>query len=131
VATTLEKIDVWSHILQFVEHRLNKHIYDSWFRPIQFKGHDESERIVYLAAGQVTKEWVTIYYSDLLKQAAEGTEFAGYRFDWKIEDSETAEERFSEMPSPELFETAEKSFAAKAGGDNTPSPAAPAHRAPD
>jgi chromosomal replication initiation ATPase DnaA len=100
VATTLEKVDVWSHILQFVEQRLNKHIYDSWFRPIQYKGHDESERIVFLGAGQVTKDWVTIYYSDLLKQAAEGTEFADYRFEWKIEDSETAEERFSECPPP-------------------------------
>ena len=122
VATTLEKIDVWSHILQFVEQRLNKHIYDSWFRPIQYKGHDESERVVFLSAGQVTKDWVTIYYSDLLKQAAEGTELAGYRVDWKIEYSETAEERFSEMPAPELFESAEKSFAATAGSDATTTP---------
>lgn len=114
MATVLEKTDVWIHILQFVEQRLNKHIYDSWFRPIRYEGHDDSSRILFLRAGQVTKDWVTLYYSDLLKNAAESARFGEYHFEWKVDETENAEERFSEMPDPDFFQPMEKSFAATA-----------------
>jgi chromosomal replication initiator protein len=123
VVTFLEKTDVWNDILQFVEKRLNKHIYDSWFRPIQYEGHDDSARILFLRAGQVTKDWVTLYYGDLLNAAVESAKYGGYRIDWKIEESETVENRFPEMPDPELFQTTEKGFAAAAGESPASQPA--------
>jgi hypothetical protein len=54
VAALLEKIDVWNDILNFVGKRLNKHIFESWFRPIRFDGRDDDERIIFLRTGQVT-----------------------------------------------------------------------------
>ena len=65
----LEKTDVWNDVLAYVEKRLNKHIFDSWFRPIKCDGRDEPGKVLYLRAGQVTKDWVTLYYTDLLEQA--------------------------------------------------------------
>ena len=122
MVTFLEKTDVWNDILLFVEKRLNKHIYDSWFRPIQYEGHDDSARILFLRAGQVTKDWVTLYYGDLLKTAAESAHYGGYRIEWKIEESETVETRFPEIPDPRIFQTIEKGFAASAGASENPAP---------
>lgn len=119
MATILQKTDVWTHILQFVEKRLNKHIYDSWFRPIKYEGNDDSAHILFLRSGQVTKDWVTLYYNDLLQQAAEAANCGDYSFEWKVDDTETAEDRFSEMPDPDLFQTMEKSFAAAASTEGS------------
>jgi chromosomal replication initiator protein len=118
VATILEKTDVWNHILEFVEKRLNKHIYDSWFRPIKYEGSDSAERVIYLQAGQVTKDWVTLYYADLLQTAAEAVTKDNYRIEWKVDETETAEDRFPEMISSEVQEQ-QKSFVAAAGSDAT------------
>ena len=126
MSTVLEKTDVWIHILRFVEQRLNKHIYDSWFRRIQYEGQDDSAQLIFLRAGQVTKDWVTLYYNDLLSTAAEAVEFGSYKFEWIVDEAENAEERFSEMPDPDFFEPAEKSVAAAAGADGAPPKSTPA-----
>jgi chromosomal replication initiator protein len=119
VATLLVKIDVWNQILQYVEQRLNKHIFDSWFKPIQYEGQDDSTQTIFIRAGQVTKDWVTLYYSDLLKLAADSVNAGDYQFEWRIDETETAEARFAEMPDPDFFQPAEKSFVASAGSDGT------------
>ena len=117
MATVLVKTDVWNDILQYVEERLNRHIYDSWFRPIKYEGQDDAARVLYLRAGQVTKEWVTLYYTELLKNAVDASPLANYSFEWSVDEAENPEERFSEMPDPELFQPTEKSFAAAANSD--------------
>ncbi len=101
-------------MLQFIEKQLNRHIYDSWFRPIRYEGQDDAAKILFLRAGQVTKDWVTLYYNDLLKAAADAARFGDYRFEWTVDEAENAEERFSEMPNPDFFQPMEKSFAAAA-----------------
>ncbi len=63
-----ENKNVWSSILQSVEKRLNKQIFDAWFRPIQFDGCDEQDKILHLRASQVNKDWVSSYYSEVLTQ---------------------------------------------------------------
>ena len=117
MATVLAKTDVWDDILQYVEERLNRHIYDSWFRPIKYEGQDDTAGVLYLRAGQVTKDWVTLYYGELLKNAVDASAFANYSFEWSVDEAENPEERFSEMPDPELFQPTEKSFAAAATSD--------------
>jgi hypothetical protein len=37
VENRTEEKNVWNNILQSVEKRLNKQIFDAWFRPIQFE----------------------------------------------------------------------------------------------
>jgi chromosomal replication initiator protein len=117
VASLLEKTDVWNDILNFVEKRLNKHIFESWFRPIRFDGRDDENRIVFLRTGQVTKDWVTLYYTDLLQQGIESVSLGNYRVEWRIDEAESPEAKFSEMPDPELFQNTEQSFSAAASTD--------------
>jgi chromosomal replication initiator protein len=76
---------VWADIQQFLERRLNKQIFDSWFKPIQFVDLDVKSGTLTLSAGQVTIDWVTSYYSQLLSQTL--TEFGMKEFhvEWKVD----------------------------------------------
>jgi chromosomal replication initiator protein len=103
LAALSPQIDVWNDILAFVETRLNKHIFDSWFRPIEFEGLDETAGVLRLKAGQVTKDWVTLYYSDLLEQSLRSRQLSNYKLEWSIDASETADARFSAEPDPDFF----------------------------
>ncbi|HKP68790.1 MAG TPA: chromosomal replication initiator protein DnaA [Pyrinomonadaceae bacterium] len=112
----MKKTDVWNDILVFVEQRLNKHIFESWFRTIQCEGTDEAASILHLRAGQVTKDWVALYYTALLDEALSSVQLDGYQIRWHIDDTETAETKFSDVQGQEPT-TAVQSFAASAGSD--------------
>lgn len=110
----LEKTSVWNDILNFVEKRLNRHIYDSWFKPIEFEGFDENDRVLQLRAGQVTKDWVTMYYSDLLEQGLTAVNLCNYKIGWSIGGDETPEDRFPEEPDADFFFEVQKPYVATA-----------------
>jgi len=117
VGAILEKTDVWNDMLLFVERRLNKHVVESWFRPIQFEGHDVTENVLHLRAGQVTKDWVTLYYSDLLELGMAELKLFSHRIDWSIDESETTEDRFPEEPDADFFFETKKPYVPSQGGN--------------
>jgi chromosomal replication initiator protein len=94
--TSAETSNVWSNVLQSVEKRLNRQIFDSWFRPIQFEGFDETEKVLRLRASQVNKDWVSTYYSDLIAQTLNELNLANYRLDWEIEETRLPEQSFAD-----------------------------------
>jgi chromosomal replication initiator protein len=112
VEAIIQTTDIWNNVLTFVQGRLDRHIFDSWFRPIRFEGIDTENRLLQLAAGEVTKDWVTMYYSDLLDQALEAADLSNYRLEWTIDASETAETMFPE--TVELETATGSAFAATA-----------------
>lgn len=87
---------VWNNILQSVEKRLNKQIFDAWFRPIQFDGCDEQDKILHLRASQVTKDWVNTYYSEVITQTLKELNLSNYQVDWEVEETELSDEDFDE-----------------------------------
>ena len=91
-----EKTNVWNNILQSVEKRLNKQIFDSWFRPIQFNGCDEQDKVLHLQANQITKDWISSYYLDVISQTMKELNMFNYQLDWEIVKSERDEENFTE-----------------------------------
>ncbi|MEZ5426754.1 MAG: chromosomal replication initiator protein DnaA [Pyrinomonadaceae bacterium] len=95
-ATNREEKNVWNSILQSVEKRLNRQIFDAWFRPIQFDGCDEDEKVLHLRASQVTKNWVSTYYSEVINQTMKELNLLNYSLDWEIEESELNESDFSD-----------------------------------
>jgi chromosomal replication initiator protein len=107
VEALLQKTDVWDDVLAFVEKRLNKHIFDSWFRSIEFEGINESTGTLHLKAGQVTKDWVVLYYSELLTHSLRSIDLENYKVEWTVNPSETAETKFSDDTDTDLFETAQ------------------------
>ncbi|NJM52298.1 MAG: chromosomal replication initiator protein DnaA [Blastocatellia bacterium] len=94
--------NVWNNILQSVEKRLNRQIFDSWFKPIQFEGFDENEKVLRLRATQVNKDWVHTYYSDLLSQTLKELNIPNYRFDWEIEETKVPDD-FLELDEEDEF----------------------------
>jgi chromosomal replication initiator protein len=100
-----ENKSVWNNILQSVEKRLNRQIFDAWFRPIQFDGCDEQEKVLHLRASQVNKDWVSTYYSEVITQTLKELNLTNYRLDWEVEETEQNKEHFADDDEPEfLFE---------------------------
>jgi len=98
-----EKANVWDNILQSVEKRLNKQIFDSWFRPIQFNGCDEQDKVLHLQANQITKDWISSYYLEVISQTMKELNMFNYQLDWEIVKSERDEENFTEDDDGEFF----------------------------
>lgn len=105
--TYLSKTDLWDDVISSVEQNLNKHIVDSWFRPVQVDDYDAGSGTLRLRAGQVTKEWVALYYSDLLVKTLEELGCPDHRIEWSVDDTENEEDRFKIDPDGESDYAAE------------------------
>lgn len=112
-----ENKNVWNNILQSVEKRLNKQIFDAWFRPIQFEGCDENEKIVHLKASQVNKDWVSTYYSEMINQTLKELNMPNYRLDWEIEESEMDGDEYADDDAEFFFEK-QNGFSAAASSNS-------------
>ena len=106
--SSLTKAEVWNDILAFLEHRLNKNIFDSWFRPIKFEDLNEETLTLQLRAGQVTIDWVSIYYSQLLDQTLTEFGLSDYTIEWTVDptavestdDDDSEAELYLEIQKP-------------------------------
>lgn len=86
--------------MTIVGSHLNKDVFNTWFRPITFEGTDTENRTICLRAGQVTKDWVCEYYSELLDQAFAELDMSDYTLMWQIDDEKPAEQPVDEEPHP-------------------------------
>lgn len=85
---SLSKSTAWNDVLRVVRKHLNKDVFNTWFRPIGFDGVDESRQVINLRAGQVTKDWVCQYYTNLLNETLTELDLAGYSIAWHIDPAE-------------------------------------------
>jgi chromosomal replication initiator protein len=78
--------NVWGEILHTLTSRLNQQTLETWFRPIQFEGVDNSAHVIRLRApNQVVKDWVVRNYSQLLEESLDKLRLSGYSVGWAIE----------------------------------------------
>ncbi|MGI8670232.1 MAG: chromosomal replication initiator protein DnaA [Aridibacter sp.] len=89
-----ENQNVWDNILQSVEKRLNRQIFDAWFLPIQFEEFNEDEKTVKLKASQINRDWVNTNYSDLISQTLTELNLDNYHLTWEVEESDLEEEDY-------------------------------------
>jgi chromosomal replication initiator protein DnaA len=108
----IETKNAWEGVLELIEKRLNRQIYESWFIPIRFDGLDGKNQTLTLSAGRVTKDWVCSYYTDLLKQTMAEVGLSSYKIEWQIEESESVENEFTDDSEPDFFFETNKSYAA-------------------
>lgn len=102
MTTTTQKATLWTSVLKAVKTRLNKDVYDTWFKPIRFVGVDDEHELLTLRAGPVTKDWISMYYTELLEQTLADLEMSNYRIDWEIDADAPAELQFDEEKESEL-----------------------------
>ena len=98
-----QKSTTWNDILRVVRTRLNKDVYNTWFRPIAFEGLDEETRVLTLKAGQVTKDWVCIYYTELLVQTLAALNLSDHTIEWQIDPDQPVEPQFEEETTADFF----------------------------
>ncbi|HEY0547233.1 MAG TPA: chromosomal replication initiator protein DnaA [Pyrinomonadaceae bacterium] len=88
--STMIQNSLWTNILSAVEKRLNRQSFETWFRPIQFEGCDDSEQTLHLRVpNQVVKDWVSTNYSEVLDESLQELNLAEYHVDWTVENAET------------------------------------------
>ena len=102
----LQKTNVWDGVLERIEKRLNRQIFDSWFLPVRFDGLDEDTRTITLSARKVTKDWICLYYAGLIEQVLTELKFTDYVVTWNIHEEQETEivleaepDYFSGMPA--------------------------------
>lgn len=86
--TTVES-NVWTNLLGALEKRINRQSFETWFRPIQFDGCDDSAQTLHLRVpNQVVKDWVSTNYSEVLDASLREISLAKYHVDWIVDNSE-------------------------------------------
>ena len=98
-----QKTTTWNDVLSIVKTRLNSDVYNTWFRPIRFEGLDEDARVLNLRAGQVTKDWVCMYYTEMLDQTLDELNLAGHTIEWTIDADEPVPAPLEEESDPDFF----------------------------
>ncbi len=95
--SALPQSPVWDELLHSVESSVNRETFDTWFRPIQFDGLDNSARTLHLRApNSVIRDWVVSNYSSLLDRSLGAVHLAGYSMVWTVQDRDS---RSSTEPS--------------------------------
>jgi chromosomal replication initiator protein len=80
---------IWDGVLHSIRSNLNGESFETWFKPIQFEGIDNSRRIIRLRApNQIVKDWVNINYTNLVDQSLSERSLAGYALVWVVEEKE-------------------------------------------
>jgi chromosomal replication initiator protein len=87
---------IWNKILQTIEKRLNRQIFDVWFRPIQFESCDHETRTLYVRGTQMNKDWLDARYSQMIAETLVMLNLEGYQLVWEIISNEAAPEDFDE-----------------------------------
>lgn len=83
--TVVDKNKVWTSILNVVEKRLNKHIFESWFLKIEILSVNEDTQTIDLKASSITRDWINDYYKDLLQHCLNLVGLPGYEINWTID----------------------------------------------
>jgi chromosomal replication initiator protein len=95
--SVLPQSPVWDEMLHSVEGSVNRETFDTWFRPIQFDGLDNSARTLHLRApNSVIRDWVVSNYSSLLDRSLGAVHLAGYSMVWTVQDRDS---KSSSVPS--------------------------------
>ncbi len=66
-------MNAWQRILEFIEVRISKQNFATWFKPTQFQQLDESNQLIVTVPNQVFEDWLTSTYSGLIDEAIRGT----------------------------------------------------------
>ncbi len=82
--------------MSILKTRLNSDIFNTWFRQISYESIDENSCVITLRAGQVAKDWVCMYYLDMLDQSLDELNLGGYTIDWNIDPDQPVPPRFEE-----------------------------------
>ncbi len=62
-------MDTWQQILQFIEGRINRQDFVTWFKPTHLRSIDEEGRLLVAVPNLVFEDWLSKHYSDMVQDA--------------------------------------------------------------
>jgi chromosomal replication initiator protein len=84
---------IWDNLMHSVEKRLNRQIFETWFRPIRFEGCNHVERTLHLhSPTKVNYDWVNSHYSDIVQQSLKELDLSNYVLDWTYDETPDSEQ---------------------------------------
>ncbi|MFL6374590.1 MAG: chromosomal replication initiator protein DnaA [Pyrinomonadaceae bacterium] len=92
---------VWDDALAAIGSEVSSDVFNTWFRPVSLSSVDVKERIVRLRAGQATKDWVWMYYRELIERALTTIGLGDHSVEWDIDEHAPAP--FEEDPNDPLI----------------------------
>jgi len=72
-------MDAWQRILEFIETKISKQNFATWFKPTQFQELDESNHLIVTVPNQVFEDWLATTYCGLIDEAIRGTGLQGLK----------------------------------------------------
>jgi len=77
-------MDTWQQILKFVEGKISRQNFQTWFKPTQFEKLDENDLCVKVP-NHIFEEWLSRHYSKLLQEALENSDLANVKIRFNAE----------------------------------------------
>lgn len=111
---TDEEADIWAMIRTGIEKRLNSDVFTTWFAPVLCEGLDVDAGTLKLRAGQVTADWIGLYYKDLINEVADECGITLTKISWTVAPEHAALENFQRQFTDETWER----IRVKAGAGN-------------
>jgi chromosomal replication initiator protein len=94
---------IWDQVLAVVETRVNRHIFNTWFRPTSFI-RDEGTRLLVGVPSNVFGDWLTRHYKGVLSEALTSVGRSGIEIAFVAQDPPPVPDSGSldhELPPPE------------------------------
>ncbi len=104
ISLTEDESEKWNEILQGLSQRLNKDVFNTWFRPVLCEGMDLTSGELRLRAGQITSDWISLYYVDLIQGVASEIGFPSVDIRWTIIAEQSSIEEFQRRFTSETLE---------------------------
>lgn len=76
---------IWNAVVERLESDLTPEVFETWFRPLACEAVDHENRRIRLRTGQVIKDWITLYYTELITSAIADIGLDGFGIDWEID----------------------------------------------
>jgi len=78
-------MDAWQRILKFVEGRIDRQNFITWFKPTQFERLDENNNLFVKVPNPIFEEWLSSHYSNLLQEALQSFDLANAKIRFSAE----------------------------------------------
>ncbi len=93
-------MDAWQQILKFVESKINRQNFITWFKPTQFQSLDENNNLFVKVPNQVFENWLTNHYCDLLREAIEHSNLGNIKICFHSERNSQPKKDSSQPATP-------------------------------
>ncbi len=78
-------MDAWQQILTFVETRISKQNYTTWFKPTRSRGLDQHNTLLVAVPNEVFEDWLSKHYTALIQEAIQANNLGSVRIVFRPE----------------------------------------------